>query len=233
MNSIWKYRKDILQRINIIKTIYLNFSLLPFREGLKFPIFVYGKLKTSEITGKLQIRGPIKRNMLRLGSKHEMNITHANIAQLTLKGHLIIHGFTHIGIDTCLYIGKDACLEIGEDCYIGMKSQIYCLDNIKIGKQALIGSETYITDSDFHHIKDNITKENLTLTKPIIIGEKNYLGFRVVVLKGCITPNNCIFCSCAVGNKNYLSLGENIMIGGIPAKLIKENIGVSYSYQEQ
>ena len=36
------YRKDGL---NIYKTILVNFKLFPLKEALKFPIFVFGKLK--------------------------------------------------------------------------------------------------------------------------------------------------------------------------------------------
>ena len=38
------------------------------------------------------------------------------------------------------------------------------------------------------------------------------------------TPNYCTIASNTLCNKDYTALGENILIGGIPAKLLKENI---------
>ena len=38
------------------------------------------------------------------------------------------------------------------------------------------------------------------------------------------TPNYCTIASNSLCNKDYSSFGENILIGGIPAKLLKENI---------
>lgn len=34
---------------NIIKIIYVNFHFLPFRQAMKFPIDVYGKLRVSDV----------------------------------------------------------------------------------------------------------------------------------------------------------------------------------------
>jgi hypothetical protein len=43
-------------------------------------------------------------------------------------------------------------------------------------------------------------------------------------MKNTQTPVNCIIASNSLINKDYTTLGENILIGGIPAKLLKENI---------
>ena len=39
-----------------------------------------------------------------------------------------------------------------------------------------------------------------------------------------ITSNFCIIASNSLTNKDYTLLGKNILIGGIPAKLLKNNI---------
>jgi hypothetical protein len=38
------------------------------------------------------------------------------------------------------------------------------------------------------------------------------------------TPDYCTVASNSVCNKDYSTLGNNILIGGIPAKLLRENI---------
>lgn len=39
-----------------------------------------------------------------------------------------------------------------------------------------------------------------------------------------ITPANCTIASNTLCNKDYSGFGENIIIGGIPAKLLRKNI---------
>jgi hypothetical protein len=43
-------------------------------------------------------------------------------------------------------------------------------------------------------------------------------------MSNTITPDFCTIASNSLTNKNYTSLGRNTLIGGLPAKLIKENI---------
>ena len=45
---------------NIIKIIYVNFHFLPFKQAIKFPIDVYGKLRIVGNSGKLCINGTIR-----------------------------------------------------------------------------------------------------------------------------------------------------------------------------
>lgn len=224
----WKNRFFFIRRVNIIKTLRLNFHLLTFHQAIRFPILVYGKLKITNLTGKIVFTdSKIRTNMLRFGSAHEMSIKSAGIAQLSLSGTLKVEGYALIGIDSCVYIEKNSILELGDQCYIGRNSNIFCTEYIRIGAKNLIGSEAYVTDSSFHQI---VEKDHppLPLSKPVVIGKQNYWGTRVIIQKGTATPDYCIICSGSVCNKDYRQSGENIMIGGVPAKLIKNDVRVVF-----
>ena len=52
----------------------------------------------------------------------------------------------------------------------------------------------------------------------------NFVSNRVTIMQKTITPKNCTIASNTLCNKDYTTFGENILIGGIPAKLLKENI---------
>lgn len=41
--KIYKTIKNLL-KTNLVKTIYLNFRMLPFKQAVKLPIFIYGKI---------------------------------------------------------------------------------------------------------------------------------------------------------------------------------------------
>ena len=40
-------------RTNMLKTIWFNFKMLPFRQAIHFPIFLYGKSEFRNLSGKI------------------------------------------------------------------------------------------------------------------------------------------------------------------------------------
>jgi len=56
------------------------------------------------------------------------------------------------------------------------------------------------------------------------LGSFNFISNRVSILGKTVTPDYCTVASNTLLNKDYSSFGENIILGGIPAKLVKENI---------
>jgi serine acetyltransferase len=71
---------------------------------------------------------------------------------------------------------------------------------------------------------DAVTGKKFPLSGAIIIGNYNYISNRVSLMQNTSTPDYCTIASNTLCNKDYTSLGENILIGGIPAKLLKTNI---------
>ena len=61
-------------------------------------------------------------------------------------------------------------------------------------------------------------------TKDIIIGEDSWIGNHVIINKGTILPKGTIVSAMSLVNKDYsVLLNEHSIIGGVPAKLLKEN----------
>lgn len=225
--DIWKSCFFFFIRMNLIKTIWLNFYLLPFNQAKYLPIVVYGRLKITHLSGRIIFPNNVKRNMFRIGSIHEMKRIGINKSQLSLEGDIIIKGQVFVGIGSCICVSKDAVLEFGNKCYIGGNSSVFCTKSICINEKALIGSECYIADTSFHPIEENGSVLH-PLNTPIRIGKQNYLGTRVIIQKGTITPDYCIICSGSVCTKDYSLNGEKIMIGGVPAKVIRKDINVVF-----
>ena len=58
------------QKINILKTIFFNFKSLPFKQAIKFPIFIYSDTKLISI-GKIHIDSDdIHKGMIRIGKRN-------------------------------------------------------------------------------------------------------------------------------------------------------------------
>lgn len=214
----------LLHKANIIKTIIVNFKTLPYAQAIHMPIIIYGSMKLDSITGSIEIKAPIKTNMIRIGDKYEMEVTSHKTAQLTIDGKIIFRGQAQFGLDVIIIVKKDAILDFGEMSGIASRGEICCCKQITIGKYVRFGSGLLLMDSSFHSMINTETGLLDKIEEEISIGNFTYGGSNVTILKGTKTPNYFTICTSALCNKDYTSLGENTMIGGVPAKLVKRNI---------
>jgi acetyltransferase-like isoleucine patch superfamily enzyme len=79
-------------------------------------------------------------------------------------------------------------------------------------------------DTNFHQMIDTTTGERYKVTQPVVIGSYNYIGNRVSVMPGSQTPNYCTVASNSLCNKDFFKLEENILLAGMPVKLIRNMI---------
>jgi acetyltransferase-like isoleucine patch superfamily enzyme len=113
-------------------------------------------------------------------------------------------------------IGKGANLEIG-NTYINSNINICCNDKIVIGDGGGIAEDVIIRDSDEHDIKYDGYKKN----NSIIIGDHIWVGMRAIILKGVTIGNGAIIAAGSVVTKD---IPPKVLAGGVPAKIIKENV---------
>ena len=81
----------------------------------------------------------------------------------------------------------------------------------------MFANSAYISDADWHGIYDRAIP--VGKTKPIILEENVWIGDRAVVGKGVTIGKNSIVAAGAVVVKD---VPENVVVGGNPAKIIKE-----------
>ena len=86
------------------------------------------------------------------------------------------------------------------------------------------GPETQFMDTNFHPLINTLTGIQHPVSVPINIADYVYIGSRATIMKQTVIPSFSTIASNSLTNKNYTSLGKNTLIGGLPAKLIKENI---------
>lgn len=113
-------------------------------------------------------------------------------------------------------IGRGLLIEegttFGNDCYFGAAG------GIKIGKNNICGQ--YIR---FHSENHNYNDKNILIKdqgvnhKGIKIGDNNWIGAGVVFLDGAEIGNGCVVAANAVITKKFK---DNVIIGGVPAKII-------------
>lgn len=210
--------------INWIKTLYFNFKKFPFQTARKLPVFFYGRVKLHDISGEIVIEAPIKRGMIGFGQSFELIRKAQGISEFYLTGKLICKGHAHFGKDYLIYIGENALCEMGHMFGMGTKGKLICYNEITFGDYVRVGFESQIIDSNFHQMYDTVTGEKSALTSKIKIGNYNWVGNRSSVMQKTNTPDYCIISSNSLANKDYSHLGNHILIGGIPAQLIRNNI---------
>ncbi len=211
----------LLIEVNWTKTIYFNFKKLPYSVAKKLPVFFYGKVKFSDLTGRIEIKSTIRTGMIGFGQKFEITTLSKGTANFFLKGHLVFKGDCHIGNDFLIYIEKDAYCEFGNMSLLGSDVKLVCKEKIVLGAWTAVAYESQIIDTNSHRSMHSETRKLYKMTRPILLGSHNSISTRVTVLPGTITPNYVITASNSLLNKDYTSLGEQILIGGLPAKLLK------------
>ncbi|WP_242202419.1 LbetaH domain-containing protein [Aestuariivivens insulae] len=219
--------------INWIKTIYFNMKMFPFKIARKLPVFFYGSVNFKELSGEIIIDAPIKTGMIGFGQEFEKMTRSKRIAQLILNGKLVFKGHAHFGKDVFLCVDKDAYCEFGFMGCLGSNVKLICTNKIIIGNWAGIGYESQIIDTNSHPMKNTKTGEYYPLSSPIKIGNYNAISNRVSIMPNTITPDHCVVASNSVCNKDYTRLGNNILIGGIPAKLIKNNYARDWEIEKE
>ena len=106
---------------------------------------------------------------------------------------------------------------IGKYCLLTPGVRIASASKITIGDGCMFANSAYISDADWHGIYDRAIP--VGKTKPIILEENVWIGDRAVVGKGVTIGKNSIVAAGAVVVKD---VPENVVVGGNPAKIIKE-----------
>lgn len=207
-----------------IKTILANFRMLKFRnlffmlfasgkrgqEGLllSFGNFYHGIHKNARIniaTGTLKLNAEFSQPNPAVATL-KMN----GNAQLNVEDNFIVYSGSHI------MINDKATLNFGSG-YINRSCRIRCFHSISIGYNVAIGENFTVWDSDAHIIDGK--EEQVTL--PIKIGNHVWIGTNVTVLKGVTIGDGAVIAAGAVVSRN---IPPNALAGGVPAKVIKENV---------
>ena len=108
-------------------------------------------------------------------------------------------------------------IDIGKYCLLTPGVRIASASKITIGDGCMFANSAYVSDADWHGIYDRATPVGKTL--PITLEENVWIGDRAVVGKGVTIGKNSIVAAGAVVVKD---VPANVVVGGNPAKIIKD-----------
>lgn len=118
--------------------------------------------------------------------------------------------------DHHIILMKNAKLNLGSG-YINYGLKIRCFKEITIGENVAISENFTIWDSDAHEIIGHQSES----AQPIKIGNHVWIGVNVTILKGVSIGDGAIIAAGAVVTKD---IPAKCLAGGVPAKVIKENM---------
>ena len=211
--------------LSLPKCIYFNFTVLPAKRAIRFPFIVSYRVKCIGVNRKTFIvdSEQISTASMRIGFGDSPNGYRDNqrgIIQITNGGSIKIGN--DLGVSRgCVIIADNARLTIGNHFRCNYSCNIDCGNSdITIGDDVVLGWHVNIRNDDGHYIvKEGIQESK---TKPIIIGNKVWLCANTTVLKGVTLRNGSVVAYGALLTKTIDE--ENVLYGGVPAKVIQNNI---------
>ena len=111
-------------------------------------------------------------------------------------------------------------ISIGNNSAFGRFTEFGAAGGIEIGNDVIAGS--YISfHSENHNFNDSskLIREQGVTSKGIKVGNNVWIGAKVTFLDGSTIGNNCVIAAGAVVNGVF---PDNMVIGGVPAKILKE-----------
>ena len=121
---------------------------------------------------------------------------------------------TTIQIPVYVNIGKFT--RIGKNVYINHLCSMLDMGTITIGDDVLIGPKVNIL-SEEHPV--NPADRKALMVRPVVIKNGAWIGAGATILPGVTVGENSIVAAGAVVNKD---VPDNTIVGGIPAKVIKD-----------
>lgn len=112
---------------------------------------------------------------------------------------------------------KGALIKIGNNVATN-NNLFFCAANyIEIGDDSLIGQNVTIMDHEAHSIMPD-QRRQFGIVGKVIIGKNTWIGNNVTILKNSEIGDNSIIATGAVVSGKFPG---NVIIGGVPAKIIK------------
>ena len=211
----------IFNFLDLPKTLYFNIYYFGVKGIYTLPVYVSRKVKLLKLKGTINIRGLNTPGMIRIGYpkvgifdfKYERTIWE-------MSGKVNFSGSAFIGHGSKISVSDKGVLTMGNNFVITSSSYIVCNQEINIGNDCLLSWKILIIDTDYHTIIYGDNKKS-SVSRPISLGDKIWIGCNATILKGTIISSGCV-----VGANSLLSghfSEENKLIAGNPA-IVQKNI---------
>lgn len=154
------------------------------------------------------------------------SVTIGDFAHLSAlgKGHLTVGNGANIGAFSRIIISTSynfvgEFIDIGDNVGFGEFSYLGGAGGLSIGRNTIIGQ--YFSAHPENHVffeGGSLIRNQGVTRSGISIGENCWIGSKVTILDGVKIGDNCVIAAGAVVNSSF---PDNVLIGGVPAVLLK------------
>lgn len=192
--------------------LFKSFFRYP-KKGVWFPF-------RSRIPFTIKLRGTIRiKSPLTIGSEKGKESILGKFLFVQKKGSSATFGKNiFIGSDVEIFLKEKSKFEIGANTYFTGRCHIECENEIRIGSDCAISWGCTIIDSDHHTLNYVNRKKKKNSVK---IGNNVWIGCNSTILKGTSIGNGTVIAAGSIVSGNFPA---KALIGGNPAKILKENI---------
>ncbi len=214
-----RFRKFYLYILAVPKTILFNFYYFPFLTAIRFPVLVSHRVWLMKMGGEVKLSSKrtthIKIGFGNVGifDQHRSRTIWKVTGTVEFRGKAAIGHGSKIAVTGRLVLGKKL--------HITAESSIVVATEVSIGDNVIISWDSLIMDTDFHDIMGE-DGELLNAPEPISIADNVWIGCRTLILKGTVIPKGSVVAAASTVTKPIAQ--ENVIIGGSPARIIKEHI---------
>lgn len=214
------------QLLSLPKTLYFNFTVFPFSQAIKLPVYVDRKVKIGEVTkGRILLDFEIEHYCIKIGVHYLDGLASMSGGFLSISqnAQVVFRGPAVFSAGTTIRAIGNSKIEIGEDFFCNKNCAIVARESISIGKSVLLGWNVNIRDSDGETHKIFVNGIEHLNKKAIDIGNHVWICANSSVLKGASLGDDSVvaYNSCVVKDFGRY---RNVLLGGSPASIIKKDV---------
>lgn len=203
-------------------SLWFCLKVFPFCDAIKTPVNISFNVKVGNIhKGAIVLNGPISHNRLFIGHRGFSAITDSKgLINIEQGGRLVVDGTASFAQGIRLWIDPNATMTVGNHFSCNKNCLFRAYDDITIGDDVLMGWDIELNTSDGHLLKVNgIEREN---HGPIYIGNHVWVASHVIFSKNSSVVDGSVVAQRSLVSAKHML--QNVLLGGTPAKEIRENI---------
>lgn len=218
-SALKRMRRACLFVLALPKTLLFNLRYFPLRTALKLPVWVSHRVWLMELSGEVWLARP-RTGGVKIGFG-DIGIfdQHRSRSIWQVTGRVDFRGTADLGHGTKVCVS--GALAVGNRVTIAAESAIVADHEVRIGDDALISWDVLIIDTDGHYVYDAAGRR-INAPMPVRIGDAVWIGCRSLVLKGVEIADGVVVAAASTLTRSVEA--PNVMVGGSPARILRENI---------
>ena len=203
-----------------IYSLFFCLRYLPLRLAVHIPILIHPSVKVESLPrGAIQFHGKLRHGMFVFGFKGTAGQSNCkSLIAINPGAQLIVSEGVQMARGTRIVISKGK-MQIGRNFWCNGDCYFYCTTKITIGDDNMYGWSISFNTSDGHCIYEN--GQQKPMEGDIAIGNHVWIASHCIIAKNTYIADDCIVAQHSLVGKRFEQ--ANCLIGGMPAKIIKEN----------